>query len=62
MKKELAACKATSKDGDPCKPSLLAPYEKDCPPPDKIEYDPQKPIEALCDPQDWQSRQKEKVR
>ncbi len=62
MKKDLVACKQTSKDGGPCKPSLLAPYEKDCPPSDKVEYDPKKPIEALCNPQEWESRQKEKGR
>ncbi|MEZ5361872.1 MAG: M48 family metalloprotease [Bryobacterales bacterium] len=34
----------------PCKPTLLEPYEKDCPLPNKIDYQPGQPIEAVCFP------------
>jgi len=51
MKGDLAACKGGAAEDQPCKPNLLEPYEKDSPPPDKIEYDPSKPIEALCFPE-----------
>jgi hypothetical protein len=54
MKYDLAGCKDQAAEDQPCKPSLLEPYEKDCPPPDKIEYDRNKPIEALCFPDEWE--------
>ena len=34
----------------PCGPTLLEPYEKECPPPNKIDYEPGEPIEAVCFP------------
>jgi hypothetical protein len=34
-----------------CGPTLLEPYEKDCPPPNKIDYEPGEPIEAVCFPE-----------
>jgi len=51
FKSALAACAVESEgpaDRDPCAPTLLEPYEKDCPPPDKIDYRPGDPIEAVC--------------
>ena len=53
FQKNLETCRdgtARESEDDPCKPSLLEPYEKDCPEPDTIDYEPGEPIEAVCFP------------
>jgi hypothetical protein len=47
MKKKLAKVSKKAEEEDKNRPSLIAP-EQDCPPPDKIEYEPGQPIEKLC--------------
>lgn len=48
MKEELEKVTEAAEEQEQRKPSLKLP-ESDCPPPDKIEYEPGQPIEALCE-------------
>lgn len=53
FQKTLASCTEGEErpaPDDPCRPTLLEPYEKDCPPPDELDYKPGRPIEAVCFP------------
>jgi predicted Zn-dependent protease len=47
MKKALVPVTARAKSEDTGRPSLLAP-EQGCPAPQKLEYEPGKPIETIC--------------
>ncbi len=47
MKEELAEVTAEAEEDEKNRPSLKAP-EEDCPPPEKVEYEPGQPIEAIC--------------
>ncbi len=50
MQQDLAKACADDEKLEACRPSLLAPVQKDCPPPEKIEYEPGQPIDTLCSP------------
>jgi len=50
MKKELKKV-ASAADQDEKRRPTLRRRGKDCPPPQKLEYEPGRPIESLCPPQ-----------
>ena len=51
IQRVLKLCASEPRDGEKCGPSLLGPEEKNCTPPEKIEYEAGHPIETICFPE-----------